>query len=86
MPVRHACQAVRLSRAAYYPPPRSQLVRDAAVVTALNKVVARHSGWGFWKCFYRLRRAGHRWNQASDVGAMITWSIHRSAGGASGPR
>ena len=18
--------------------------------------------WGFWKCFYHLRRAGHRWN------------------------
>jgi hypothetical protein len=28
-------------------------------VTALNEVVARHSRWGFWKCFYRLRRAGH---------------------------
>ncbi len=67
MPVRRACQAVRLSRAAYYRPPRSQLVRDAAVVTALNEVIARHSGWGFWKCFYRLRRAGHRWNQAADV-------------------
>jgi putative transposase len=62
LPVRRACQAVRLSRAAYYRPPRSRLVRDAVVVTALNEVVARHSRWGFWKCFYRLRRAGHRWN------------------------
>ena len=62
VPVRRACQAVRLSRAAYYRPPRSRLVRDAAVVTALNEVVARHSRWGFWKCFYRLRRAGHPWN------------------------
>ena len=60
--VRRACQAVRLSRAAYYRPPRSRLVRDADVVTALNDVVARHSRWGFWKCFYRLRRGGHRWN------------------------
>ena len=31
-------------------------------MAALNEVVARHSRWGFWKCFYRLRRAGHRWN------------------------
>jgi putative transposase len=62
MPVRRACQAVRLSRAAYYRPPRSRLTRDADVVTALNDVVARHSRWGFWKCFYRLRRTGHRWN------------------------
>ena len=60
--VRRACQAVRLSRAAYYRPPRSRLVRDADVVTALNDVVARHSRWGCWKCFYRLRRGGHRWN------------------------
>ena len=59
VPVRRPCQAVRLSRAAYYRPPRSRLVRDAAVVTALNEVVARHSRWDFWKCFYRLRRAGH---------------------------
>ena len=42
VPVRRACQAVRLSRAAYYRPPRSRLIQDAAVVTALNEVVARH--------------------------------------------
>ena len=62
VPVRRACQAVRLSRAAYYRPPRSRLGRDTDVVTALNDVVARHSRWDVWKCFYRLRRAGHRWN------------------------
>jgi hypothetical protein len=55
------CQAVRLSRAAYYRPRSSRLVRDADVVTALNEVVARHTRWRFWKCFHRLRRAGHRW-------------------------
>ena len=62
VPVRRACQAVRLSRAAYYRPPRSRLGRDLDVVGALNEVVARHARWGFWKCFYRLRRAGHWWN------------------------
>ena len=62
LPVRRACQAVRLSRAAYYRPPASQLVRDTEIVTALNDVVARHTCWGFWKCFCRLRRAGHPWN------------------------
>jgi putative transposase len=60
--VRRACQAVRLSRAAYYRPRPSQLERDTDVVTALNEIVARHTRWGFWKCFHRLRRAGHRWN------------------------
>jgi putative transposase len=62
VPVRQACQAVRLSRAAYYRPQWSRLVRDAAVATALNEMVARQSRWGFWKYFYRLRRAGHPWN------------------------
>jgi len=62
VPVRRACQAVRLSRAAYYRPPRSRLGRDSDVVTALDDVVGRHSRWGFGKCFHRLRRAGHRWN------------------------
>ena len=62
MAVRRACQAVRLSRAAHYRPPRSRRGRDADVVAALNDVVARHRRWGFWKCFYRLRRTGHRWN------------------------
>jgi len=42
LPVRRACQAVRLSRAAYYRPPGSRLQQDADVVTALNDVVARH--------------------------------------------
>lgn len=62
LPVRRACQAVRLSRAAYYRPPGSRLARDTEVVAALNDVVARHARWGFWKCFYRLRRGGHGWN------------------------
>ena len=67
VPVRRACRAVRLSRAAYYRPPRPRLVQDGDVVTALNEVAGRHSRWGFWKCFYRLRRAGHRWNHHKRV-------------------
>jgi putative transposase len=59
---RRACQVVRLSRAAYYRPRRSRLERDNTVVGALNEIVARHTRWGFWKCFHRLRRAGHHWN------------------------
>lgn len=62
LPVRRACQVVRLSRVAYYRPRLPRLIRDTDVVTALNEVVARHARWGFWKCFHRLRRAGHRWS------------------------
>lgn len=62
LPVQRACRALRLSRAAYYRPPRAALVRDAAVIEALTAVVAANNRWGFWKCFDRLRLLGHRWN------------------------
>ena len=70
--VRRACQVVRLSRAAYYRSPRSRLTRDAEVVIALNDVVARHSR----KCFYRLRRAGHRWNHKRVHGVYCTLRLN----------
>lgn len=62
LPVRRACQAVRLTRAAWYRPPPAPLVRDAAVIEALTGVVATSPRWGFWKCFARLRLLGHPWN------------------------
>jgi putative transposase len=60
--VRRACRAVGLSRAAWYRPPRPWTERDAAVITALNAVVAQRSRWGFWKCYDRLRLDGQSWN------------------------
>jgi putative transposase len=62
LPIRRACQIVKLSRAAYYRHPRCAAERDAAVIQALNQVVARRSRWGFWKCFDRLRLDGYAWN------------------------
>jgi putative transposase len=62
LPIRRACRVVRLSRAAYYRPPRSRARADAAVIAALMAIVAVHGRWGFWKCFDRLRLQGHRWN------------------------
>ena len=62
LPVRRACQIVRLSRAAYYRPPVSARRRDAAVIAALTDVVARYPRWGFWKCYDRLRLEGAAWN------------------------
>ena len=60
--VSRACRIVRASRAAYYRPRRAALARDAAVIDALQAVVARHPQSGFWKCYRRLRRRGHPWN------------------------
>ncbi len=62
LPIRRACQIVRLSRAAYYRPPVSSARRDAPVIAAFLAVVTKHGRWGFWKCSDRLRLEGYRWN------------------------
>ncbi|ARN23655.1 transposase [Piscinibacter gummiphilus] len=62
VPIKRACAAAGLSRAAYYRGPVDGLVRDAEVIEALNVVVERRSRWGFWKCFDRLRLDGRPWN------------------------
>ena len=62
MSVQRSCRLARLSRAAYYRPPRPAMERDAAVIAALNAVVERHPRHGLWKCVDRLRAKGHPWN------------------------
>lgn len=37
-------------------------MRDAAVIDALNALVAVHGRWGFWRLFDRLRAQGQTWN------------------------
>ncbi len=39
-----------------------QLRRDQPLIDALNAIVEKHSRWGFWKCYHRLRNEGHQWN------------------------
>ena len=60
--VRRACQALRLTRAAYYRPPRDRLERDRPVVEALTAQVDQNARWGFWKLFDRLHNLGYPWN------------------------
>jgi putative transposase len=60
--VRRACRLVGLARAAWYRPPASPAVRDAAVIDALQALVADHGRWGFRKCYDRMRLDGHPWN------------------------
>ena len=62
MSVVHACQAVRLARAAWYRPRRDRLDRDAGVIEALTTQVAANGRWGFWKLFDRLHNLGYPWN------------------------
>mgnify|MGYP006194740405 FL=1 len=61
--VSKACELFGLSRTTYYNQSESNRIqRDAALIEALNKVVEKHSRWGFWKCFNKLRMDGNRWN------------------------
>ena len=39
LPIRRACQIVRLSRAADYRPPPASMERDREVIEALNRLV-----------------------------------------------
>jgi len=62
LPIRRACQIVKLSRAAFYRTPQGPMERGRDVVEALLRVVEEHPRWGFWKCYDRLRLLSHRWN------------------------
>jgi putative transposase len=57
-----ACAMVCLSRASYYRTPRNWRIADAAVIDALNEQLTKSSRAGFWKCYQRIRRAGHEFN------------------------
>ena len=46
----------------WYAPRVDATTRDAAVIEALQRVVATHPRWGFWKCHDGLRLDGHGWN------------------------
>ena len=60
--MQRSCCCIGLSRAAYYRVPVSASVADHDVIKALNALVERHPGWGFWKCFKALRRLSQPWN------------------------
>jgi putative transposase len=62
LPVRRGCHCVGLSHGAYYRQPLDWMVRDAAVIEALNALVEAHPRWGFWKYVGRLQALGHGWN------------------------
>jgi putative transposase len=62
MSIRRACRTANLPQRSWYRVREAGVARDAAVIDALQAVVARHGRWGFWKCFRRLRLDGHGWN------------------------
>ena len=57
-----ACKIVGFSRSAFYKSTVDWAAKDAPVIDALNEIITKRARWGFWKCYYRLRRDGHVWN------------------------
>ena len=57
-----ACKIVGFSRSAFYKSTVNWAAKDAPVIDALNEIITKRARWGFWKCYYRLRRDGHVWN------------------------
>lgn len=62
MAVARSCEAVGLSRTAWYRERSDSLERDREVIEALQAIVEEHNRWGFWKCYRRMRLDGHVWN------------------------
>jgi putative transposase len=58
--VRQACRIVKIPRSTvrYQLKPKS----DQHVIDLLIELVDKYPGIGFWKCFRRIRKAGHRIN------------------------
>ena len=57
-----ACEAVGMSRAAWYKPPQDHLARDKEVIEALTRITDENRRWGFWMSYDRLRFEGYPWN------------------------
>lgn len=62
LPVSKACGAIGLSRASFYRRPKDWREADSAVIDAINQVLEQAPRAGFWKCYGRMRRRGHRFN------------------------
>lgn len=60
--IAQACQVVKLGRASFYRTPRNWRIADATVIDALNEQLKKSPRAGFWKCYRRIRRAGHGFN------------------------
>ena len=42
----------------------------------LSALVDKHPSIGFWKCYHRLRRAGHHWNHKRDYRVYTTMNLN----------
>lgn len=60
--VRMACDAVGLSRSAYYKPLADPMVRDGPVIDVLSDIIEENPAWGFWLSYKQIRFKQLPWN------------------------
>lgn len=58
--ISQACKIAQLPRSNYGYQHKAK--DDKQVETGLENLVKKHPVIGFWQCYHRLRRAGHKWN------------------------
>jgi putative transposase len=57
--ISRACLLLGFSRSNYYYKSKKD---DNELIDTLSALAEKHSGYGFWKLFKRLRKSGHYWN------------------------
>lgn len=62
VPIGRSCQAVGLSRSAWYKPPGDRMDKDREVIDVLNRLTESNHRWGFWQCYQQIRYEGYGWN------------------------
>src|SRR5271154_3314337 len=58
--MRQACRIVNIPRSTVRY--QGKLKSDQIVIDLLIELVEKHPGIGFWKCFHRIKKAGHKIN------------------------
>ena len=70
LPRARGYQIVGYSRSACYQPTVDWAARDAPAIDALNTIIAKQPGGGFWKYFKRLRKDGKRGITKECIGCI----------------
>jgi len=77
--MRQACRLLNIPRSSisYQVKPKS----DQEIIDLLNELVDKHPGIGFWKCYNRIRKAGHSFNhkRVYRVYTQLRLNIRRRA-------
>jgi putative transposase len=77
--MRQACKLVDIPRSTLTYVTKAKA--DEPIIDSLNQLIEQHPSIGFWKCYYRIRKANHGWNhkRVYRVYTMLKLNIRRRA-------